>query len=106
VVIPAAGGRYAFASSKFAHSSRGLELSARYDMAPLSINGLYTFTDSRERSSLTSRYASFARIVLHEPPASLQRPGAGSERAVPADGHPPVPGGRSIQAVCERGEPH
>jgi iron complex outermembrane receptor protein len=63
VAIPAAGGRYSFASSQFAHSARGAELSAVFNLAPLIFTGLYTYTDSRERSSLTSEVESAAPYV-------------------------------------------
>ena len=63
VAFPASGGRYSFANSEFAHSSRGIELSGGYDLAPFSVAGLYTYTDSRERSSLTSEIESAASYV-------------------------------------------
>ena len=47
-------GRYNLVNSRFAHSARGLELFAVYDLEPLFITGLYTYTDARERLNPTS----------------------------------------------------
>lgn len=54
LALPATGGRYSLINSKFAHSARGLELFAVYDLEPLFITGLYTYTDARERLNPTS----------------------------------------------------
>ena len=63
IAIPASGGRYSLVNSEFAHSARGIELSGAFGLGPLRINGLYTYTDSRERSSLTSKVESAAPYV-------------------------------------------
>jgi iron complex outermembrane receptor protein len=54
LAIPASGGRYSLVNSEFAHSARGLELFGVYDLEPLFITALYTYTDARERAAITS----------------------------------------------------
>jgi iron complex outermembrane receptor protein len=54
LAIPASGGRYSLVNSQFAHSARGIELFGVYDLEPLFITALYTFTDARERASIIS----------------------------------------------------
>jgi iron complex outermembrane receptor protein len=54
LAIPAPGGRYSFVNSVNAHSARGLELFGVYDLEPLFITALYTYTDARERAAITS----------------------------------------------------
>jgi iron complex outermembrane receptor protein len=54
LALATADGRYNLVNSKFAHSARGLELFAVYDLEPLFITGLYTYTDARERLNPTS----------------------------------------------------
>ena len=54
IALPDQGARYQLTNSINAYSARGIELFGVYDLEPLFITALYTYTDSRERLDRTS----------------------------------------------------